>query len=294
MANRSRFVVAKADILKYFEQNSQVLFSKKGLNQVLTSNRGIWRLAQYTTVDDFITLLEKHSPLTRISLDFGRFQKELFLYKNDGSITPEQVVLAVKQHTYLSHYSAAAYHNLTEQHPKTIYVTAEQLQTKAYGGRELTQDAIDRSFHKPQRKTQNKARYEEYMVALLDKKVSEVGKGIITDEALGIKVSSLERTLLEMVMRPAYSGGVHETLKAFVRAKEQKVSVNKMGALLSYFDLLYPYAHSVGFYLERAGYRNAQLDVFKRRLTNYRFYLTYNMQNPVFCDRWNLYHPKSI
>lgn len=293
MANQSRFIIAKDDILSFFEEKKQAIFSKKELQQALEANRDDWRLAQYTTVDDFISQLEKHSPLTSLTLDFGRFRKELFLYQNT-SITSERIALAAKPNTYLSHYSAAAYHGLTEQHPKTIYVTAEQARTHPQGNRELTQEAIDRSFRQPQRKTQNKARYGDYMIALLDKKVAELDKGIIHDEAQGVRVSSLERTLLEMVMRPAYSGGVHETLKAFIRAKDQKVSVNKMGALLSHFDLLYPYAHSVGFYLERAGYRQSQLAIFERRLTDYRFYLSYNIQNPVFCDKWKVYHPKSI
>jgi len=55
-----------------------------------------------------------------------------------------------------------------------------------------------------------------------------------------VRVTNLERTLIDAVVRPAYSGGVFEVAKAFELAKDQ-VSVNAMGAMLGKLRFAYPF-----------------------------------------------------
>ncbi len=46
-----------------------------------------------------------------------------------------------------------------------------------------------------------------------------------------LKITDVERTLIDITVRPEYAGGIHEVLKAYRLAKD-KVSVNKLVAIL--------------------------------------------------------------
>ena len=62
-----------------------------------------------------------------------------------------------------------------------------------------------------------------------------------------LRFTNLERTLIDATVRPVYAGGVFEVRKAYELAKE-KVSVNRLAALLQKLDYTYPYHQAIGFY----------------------------------------------
>jgi len=68
-------------------------------------------------------------------------------------------------------------------------------------------------------------------------------------DGIMIRITGLERTLVDAVVRPDYSGGIEEVLKAFTAVKGE-ISVNKMLAILKKMDYMYPYHQALGFYLE--------------------------------------------
>ncbi len=103
-------------------------------------------------------------------------------------------------------------------------------------------------------------------------------------------MTSLERTLIDIAVRPAYSGGVGEVEKAYERAKET-VSVNKLNAMLKKLKFIYPYHQAIGFYMEKAGYRDAQLNLMKAHPFEFDFYLNYVMQEREYAPTWRLYYP---
>ena len=108
-----------------------------------------------------------------------------------------------------------------------------------------------------------------------------------------VRVTNIERTLIDIVVRPAYSGGVAEVLKAFERAREQ-ASVNRLMALLQKLNYLYPYHQAIGFYLERAGYSGTALDFIRQMPLNYDFYLAHQMGATDYVPQWRLHIPKGF
>ena len=68
-----------------------------------------------------------------------------------------------------------------------------------------------------------------------------------------VPVTGLERTLIDIAVRPTYAGGIPEVLEAYRRARG-KLSLNRLAATLSKMDYVYPYEQAVGFLLERSGY----------------------------------------
>src|SRR5262249_17993192 len=151
-------------------------------------------------------------------------------------------------------------HGLTEQVPKTTYLNFEQpLPSNSTGA--LTQDRIDAAFQRPVRTTHYIAATDQFRVCLLNGKntgylgVEEVERRIEGGQRIGkIRLTNVERPLIDIVVRPVYSGGIFEVLKAYRLAKD-KVSVNRLAAMLQQLKFIYPYHQVVGFYLDRAGYK---------------------------------------
>ena len=104
-------------------------------------------------------------------------------------------------------------------------------------------------------------------------------------------MTNVERTLIDITVRPVYSGGVSEVLKAFTLAREH-ISVNRLAAMLKKLAFIYPYHQVVGFYLERAGYRSSSLDLFRSMPREFDFYLEHNLKEKTYVKEWRLFIPK--
>ncbi|MBK9319187.1 MAG: hypothetical protein IPM91_10410 [Bacteroidetes bacterium] len=89
--------------------------------------------------------------------------------------------------------------------------------------------------------------------------------------------TDLERTLIDIAIRPSYSGGVTEVLRAYELAKE-KADIQKLRNYLTQMDFIYPYHQVIGFYLEKAGYSDQIQHLFASD-NKYKFYLTYSIKN---------------
>src|SRR5690606_5588861 len=109
---------------------------------------------------------------------------------------------------------------------------------------QLTQKAIDAAFQKPQRQSETYTEYLGYRFVLLrGKHLKKLGVQTVDfPGSAPFSVTDIERTLIDITVRPAYSGGVFEVLKAYRQAKDRfKVSVNKLSGYLAKMDYLYPY-----------------------------------------------------
>jgi predicted transcriptional regulator of viral defense system len=103
----------------------------------------------------------------------------------------------------------------------------------------------------------------------------------------------LERTLVDLTVRPLYAGGVPEVLEAYRRAREE-VSMMKLLAVLKRFQYVYPYHQAVGFYMERSGYRSSQFEQLRQKGFEFDFYLGYGMPEKEYDSNWRLYIPKGL
>lgn len=292
MANRSRLTIAKPHIEAFFNNQQTKVYSTSDLQKILDRNRGYseWRLATTTRAKEFIEYLINKSKLKKISIDFPT-PIIRYIWGAESSELIYDIALSLKKDAYLSHYTAMFFFNLTEQIPKNIYVTYEQ-SLKSRG--ELTQESIDKAFEQPARLTNNVASYHNYKITLLNGKFT--GKtGVIKspgENGLDLAITNIERTLIDAAVRPQYSGGIFEVLKAYEKAKES-VSVNKIKAYLKTMDFIYPYHQVIGFYLEKAGYSAKRLELLHENIT-YDFYLTHEIKEAAFSEKWRLYYPKTL
>ena len=191
--------------------------------------------------------------------------------------------------SYFSYYTALSIHNLTLQIPKNIYLTYER-STPQYNNH-LTQEGIDNAFNKAPRQTNNYRSIRNNRVYFINGRFNKrLGVIPFRDNLL---VTDIERTLIDIVTRPFYSGGITQVIEAFANAKGN-VSIQKLFQYYNKMRFTYPYHEAIGFYLEKAGYQEKDIIPFYKMEQNFKFYLTYNMPFKEFSPHWNLYYPKGI
>ncbi len=116
-----------------------------------------------------------------------------------------------------------------------------------------------------------------------------------TDDNIEVPVTDLERTLVDIAVRPAYAGGVNNIIKAYQLA-QPKVSIQKLADTIRNLQYVYPYYQSIGFYLDNSGvYSEQDVQYFLDfGPFQYDFYLEYKMLNPNYSEKWKLYYPNSL
>ena len=286
---KSRFSIAKKDIVKYFNQLDKKIFSKEEISEILSENREFWRLTSNLRVNKFIELLIGSTPLKKVVLNFRIHPITKYAWEQPGLL---DLAISLKPQGYLSHYSAVSYHGLTEQVPKTIYINVEQSQ-KERGVSELDQLQIDESIKKPVRLSSNFVTFQDHKIFLLNGMYT--GQlGVETKEDENVRVTNIERTLIDITIRPEYSGGIYEVVKAFQLAADN-VSINKIVSYLDKLNFIYPYHQCIGFYMMVTGkYSSTQLNLLKKIGSSLKFYLIHGMKEMSYSKDWNLYYPSNF
>jgi predicted transcriptional regulator of viral defense system len=108
-----------------------------------------------------------------------------------------------------------------------------------------------------------------------------------------ITVTDVERTLIDVVVRPAYAGGVESVADAYSKLAK-KIRTEHMLSLLKKIGHAYPYHQSIGFLLEKAGVGENECRKFENLGIEYDFYLGYQMNRSSFNQRWRLFYPTSL
>lgn len=245
-------------------------------------------MAKATTVDGFITSLMKVTPLREVRLKFAYRPVIRYAW---GEVGAFEIVQSINVNGYFCHYTAVYLHELTEQIPKTIYFNQEQRLTG--GGGELTQGAINRVFKEKCRASSNTATYDDYTICLVSGRNTGQMGVVESGGSESLQITNLERTLIDITVRPIYAGGVFEVAKAFAAAKGQ-VSINRLCAYLKKLNYGYPYHQAIGFYLQHSGYKPQQVKLLRQFDIKFDFYLTYGMKQPEHNKDWRLFVPKGF
>jgi predicted transcriptional regulator of viral defense system len=291
MPKLTRLTLAKADILSHFANASEKVYSEASLNGLLQENREFWTLAERTKVSDFIYFLERQGKLKPLELRSEEYDRSIKRY-SWGKASPLELALSIKSRAYLCHGTAVTLHGLTKLPLKTIYLNAEQ-SAKSQDASTLTQRGIDLAFSGPQR--QSKLIYTcagISIVMIAGKNTGRLGvEEITTTDSGPLQVTNLERTLIDIVVRPAYAGGISHVVKAY-RAARERMSVDRLISRLKTLDYVYPYHQAIGYLMQKADYPEKSFNKLRAIGLNYDFYLAHGIQEPAYSKEWRLFHPK--
>jgi hypothetical protein len=292
---KPRLKTVAPDIAAFFEKYPQRVFSSLDLAEILAQHRLIWKLPQDTTVRKFINFLLDNTKLQLIQLKSESHPNARMITKYSwGERSPYSLGSDLLKGAYLSHGTAAFLHGLTDQLLKVIYVNKEQ-SAKPQSKGTLSQERIHNAFKGKQRESTFVYTYENIRFLLLSGKHTgslEVG-AIRLNQNESVQTTKLERTLIDISVRPTYAGGVYQVLEAYQRARE-RVSVGTLLATLRQLNYVYPYHQVIGFYLQRAGFDARQYLRFKEIGLHCDFYLTYGIKEREFDSNWRLFFPKGF
>ena len=280
-------------IENFFDNSAVKSVTEKKFGDILKQHRNEWEIPSNKYTKHLIDyLLKKEMLIKNLFLDDSNETKFIYSWKTKDEYT---IISGLKSDSYYSYYSAIFLHQLTFQIPKTVYLNFEHSRAIISTDTEpnLTQEAIDNAFKGSQRKSSSTYIFNDKRIILTNGKYT--GKLGVLKRVNGnqcFEYTDLERTLIDISVRPVYAGGVIEVMEAFKIAKE-KLNVRRMAEYLDKLNFIYPYHQVIGFYLEKAGYPKIDVDFFKKGM-KFNFYLTYDIRNKQFSDKWKIFYPNGI
>ena len=297
----TRLQLARDDIIGFFDSGETAVFGRREIERILAEHRDEWRLAMGMTFNEFLDYLIKSRKLYRIELPFPHRNETRYTW---GRIPVETVLLTLKPGCHFSHFTAAQLHELTDQDPRILYLNHEQ-RPKPTSATGLSQERIDVAFRREPRKTRNVAtvkggRKKGTRVCFLNGKhtgyLGVEGRDVrlSDEEAVSLRLTDVERTLIDIAVRPFYGGGVGEVLRIYRRASG-RASVNRLAGMLRKIGHVYPYHQAIGFYLEASGFEAKAVDLFYAGFDyEFDFYLDYGMTETKYEKRWRIHVPRGF
>lgn len=139
------------------------------------------------------------------------------------------------------------------------------------------------------------SRYGKTRITLLSgKNTNRLGVQQIQDgRGVSLDLTGLERTLIDITVRPGYAGGVNHVLQCFKAAKE-KIDLKKLVTLLNALDYVYPYHQALGFYLQKAGLKPNSWADLKSEGLQYDFYLAHGESRLKYDSDWRIHYPADL
>lgn len=290
---RSRLKIIYPQLIAFFEQHPQKVFSAGEIEHLMAVQQSVWRLPQSVSVNRFIEFLLNETDLREERLGFLYRPIVRYVW---GAPSLYEMAMSLKPDCYLLHFSALEYHRLIgDTVSPVLYVNSEQ-DAKPRGSGRLTQPSIDAAFRRPARMSRNQAPVGEHTLCLLNGKWTG-NLGVFQEtlpSGVSLRVTGIERTLNDSVVRPAYAGGPHTTLEAF-RQAAGSFSPKSLAATLRQLDHVYPYHQAVGFYLDRSGcYDSAEAKLFEKPKPQHDYYLAHEMDAVCHCEKWRVFYPPDL
>lgn len=279
-------IVNKKIIEDYFYQFKGYVFKYTEIRKIYKENKSAW-VKENSSFEKFIKYLIKETGLKEIILEFP-FRKEIrYTWENNYFY---KTLMSLGTNAYVTHSTAMELNGLIENITNTFYVNVEQKPKK-----NQKQENIDKAFQNRVRVSSNIAEYDGKRICIHNGKYSR-SLGVIElikDNGELVRITDVERTLIDITVRPVYAGGVLEVLKAFKRAKG-KVTIDKIVEYLIKLDYTYPYHQCVGFYLKKSGYKDSELKELRNMGFKFDFYLEHKMNEVEYSQEWRIFYPKIL
>jgi len=291
-----------------FDKNPQRIFTSNDLKRIVLQQQSTWLLTpkspeeakelldthQAIAIDSLTSraitsAIVKETPLQKITFPFPYRTVIRFAW---GDVPTFQLIQSVEPEGYFTHFTALQFHGLTQQIPKTIYFNDEQHTTG--GGANLTQHGLDNAFKGKCRISQNVIDFRDYKVCRVNGR--HTGQlGVITPrffDGSEVRVTNLERSLIDATVRPAYSGGIFEVAHAY-KAAAPDLSIPRLINMLPDLNFVYPYHQAIGYYLQRSGcFSESDLAPLRDLEMAFDFYLDYGIRNKEYVSEWRLFIPQ--
>lgn len=218
-------------------------------------------------------------------------KKPIIYYKKGFSI--EELAASLTSRGYFSNIFAAYIHGITTSHSRVI-INEEQWRANNLSGK-ITQRGIDSAFQNPQRKSSNTCFFREYVITFTNSaNTNKLGVINIDYQYFKFNTTDIDRTLIDLAVRPSYAGGYVEVYLCYKNAIEKNlVDPQRLLHYLKKMNFSFPYVQAIGFYLYIASGKKEIYSIFETE-PPFNFYCDYQIDSPTLSKKWKVYYPQSL
>ena len=301
-----RAFIARDIIIKQFLETSNFIgitaFDEKNIYSFFNEHKSSMRVKSYS-LKKFIQYLldKKFLEVLEFNNEFNDNQiyiSKYFSSKSDYAKVLEVSFLLIPK-AYISHFSAMYYHNLTQQLPKKIYLSVERKSHAPHN--KLEQKVINEALCKLGRLPKNIFSIFGYKIYLVHaKEANRVGIKRVSLFDKEYRITTIERTMIDIVVRNEISGGMEEVIQVYKKAFDlyyKEISINKIVFILKKLNYIYPYHQVVGYLLSKSGFDVSKIKKefdFQNDFFITRGEVNSNLSNLIYDDEFKLYIPKEL
>jgi len=194
----------RCQIHTYFQQIAPEILWPSDLSNLISEHRHEWGESNLS-VQQMMEFLLKEGLLLKAEFKSLRYMPITRYIR--GKPSPYELAMSLRRDSFLCHRTALTLHGL-EPPATTIYVNKEQGAKPAPEG--IMQEGINRAFKNGQRQSKYIFRYRGSRFVLISGKGTDKA-GVVRSkgpQGEAIDTTDLERTLVDIVVRPAYAGGL--------------------------------------------------------------------------------------
>jgi hypothetical protein len=292
---KSAIISLTPQLEEAFASHRPSIFSARQVEEIRRDHADQWNLPKSVARGRFLDLMLENTCLQRIRLSFPH---RTFVGYSWGDAPIFDQIFFFWPSCYLSHTVPAYLHRLLGD-PTDIYINVEQSLAGIDGI--LSQDSIDRAFRKPQRMPTKITQIGDRRLLLMNGRntwnlgIQEMRiESENVSDARVVRTTSLERTLIDLAVRPAYVGGPKNVMRAYELAGK-RIDVPLIAALLQQLRYTYPFEQAIGFYLESgAGFSSKELALVGKPPFKFDFYLSHGMKETRYIEKWMLHVPLDV
>jgi len=283
----------KETLIEYFKQPLR-------LNALREKSQIIMSKTRYKIPSNFMRAIQDEQIVLTHSLT-SKNNRRVTLYSSQSpeNITLYETARAMFPSGYFCNLSAVYYQALTNQVPKTVYISTESNAMKTRKNPTLTDRKLRQAFLKPNRHTRfifntpkgdlvviERSKHTDHGVVL-----AKSSTGLLPSDS---RASSVERALIDAVICPQYNGGI-SSIPDYFRHAKGRVNIDKLIDIYRELDFVYPYSQAIGFFLERTGMPKMADKVQDAFASQAKFYIDHNAKTSWKLDpRWRVYYPEGL
>lgn len=219
---------------------------------------------------------------------------------NPGSITIFDIALSLRKNSYLTGYKLLSLLGWTDYIPKVIHVNWIRGSIKNKKNEEIDNDIIQKIAYKQRSISSLKIKYEEYEIIILSGQLFPknyihhfITRHNIPQIPNYSNIFIPERLIIECLINHHYFGGADLVWKIGLE-QFKKINHSKLIKIFDEMQLNYPYANSIGYWLEKSSIDSKYLSIWENKVNrNIKFHLFMgDRERRLFNEKWNLYIPK--
>jgi hypothetical protein len=274
----------------FFEWSEQRVWSHGSLCNLLERHAPEWGLGAKPR-KALNQLLRLGLPIREVDFPELRPPCKRFCWGEPSAL---EVAMSLHPAGYLAYESAMYLHGMMRSEPTTVYLNIEQDKEGSSSG--LAQERIDEVFQRPPRLTNARAKYLNCELRVPNPKKTGNYRVITANHPRHgeLRLTDLERTLIDIVVRPEYGGGSAQIADAY-QAAAPRVLLPELITALDELAFAYPYHQAVGFHLHRTDHFTLEdLEPLRSMNMGFKFYLERQIEEPTFNETWQIWYPRAL